>query len=187
MGYPEQQIHSDLVKQLMRKIRMRLIQTDKEKQIWDQDILLNYIKQQVSLLEQNLFTIEQRRATAATLVMVFIVARLAELHRAVLLSTSEDEYIIQTTILKSVKELLNSKSARFLMRESAHCVGSNPGQAIENQTSQTKPKNSGGSAMQRDTSKLMILAKPQEQQLCLRALAKHTQLPPLELRQLLNS
>ncbi|KAA6389906.1 MAG: hypothetical protein EZS28_014568 [Streblomastix strix] len=106
MGYSEQQIHSDLVKQLMRKIRMRLRQTDKEKQIWDLDILLNYIKQQVPLLEQNFLTIEQRRAIAATLVMVFTVARLAEPHRAVLLSTSEDEYIIQTTILKSLKKIV---------------------------------------------------------------------------------
>jgi hypothetical protein len=46
------------------------------------------------------------------------------------------------------------------MRESAHCVGSNPGSKIENQTYRTKPKNSGGSAMQKDTSKLMIFAKP---------------------------
>ncbi|KAA6390766.1 MAG: hypothetical protein EZS28_013703, partial [Streblomastix strix] len=53
---------------------MRLRQTDKEKRIWDLDILLNYIKQQVSLLEQGLFTVQQRRAIAATLVMVFTVA-----------------------------------------------------------------------------------------------------------------
>ncbi|KAA6362114.1 MAG: hypothetical protein EZS28_042359, partial [Streblomastix strix] len=91
MGYSEQQIHSDLVKQLMRKSRMRLRQTDKEKQIWDLDILLNYIKQQVPLLEQGLLSVQQRRAIAATLVMVFTVARLAELYRATLLSTSDDD------------------------------------------------------------------------------------------------
>ncbi|KAA6360034.1 MAG: hypothetical protein EZS28_044439, partial [Streblomastix strix] len=130
------------------------------------DILLNYIKQQVPLLEQNLLSIEQRRAIAATLVMVFTVARLAELHRAVLLSTSEDE---------------------FRMRDSAHYVDSNPGSVIENQTSRTKPKYSGGSAMQRDTSRLMIFAKPQEQQCGLLTLAKLTQSLPLELRQLPNS
>ncbi|KAA6393100.1 MAG: hypothetical protein EZS28_011377 [Streblomastix strix] len=80
MGYPEQQIQSDLVKQLMRKIRMRLRQTDREKQIQDLDILLNNIKQQVPSLEHNLLSIQQRRAIAATLAMVFTVARLAELH-----------------------------------------------------------------------------------------------------------
>ncbi|KAA6402740.1 MAG: hypothetical protein EZS28_001731 [Streblomastix strix] len=70
MEYPEQQIHSDLVKQLMRKIRMRLRQTDKEKQIWYLDILLNYLKSQVPLLEQNLLTIQKRKAIAATLIMI---------------------------------------------------------------------------------------------------------------------
>ncbi|KAA6357721.1 MAG: hypothetical protein EZS28_046752 [Streblomastix strix] len=113
MGYPEKQIHSELVKQHMRKIRMRLRQTDKEKQIWNLDILLNYIKQQVPLLEQNLLSIEQRRAIAATLVMVFTVARLAELHRAVLLSTSEDEQIIQTTILKSPQRIAEFKICKI--------------------------------------------------------------------------
>ncbi|KAA6366754.1 MAG: hypothetical protein EZS28_037719 [Streblomastix strix] len=101
MGYSEQQIHFDLIRQLMQKIRMRLRQTDKEKQIWDLDILLNYIKQQVPLFEQKLLTIQQRRAIAATLIMVFTVARLAELHRSTLFSTSDDEFIIQTTILQS--------------------------------------------------------------------------------------
>ncbi|KAA6403728.1 MAG: hypothetical protein EZS28_000747 [Streblomastix strix] len=113
IGYSEQQIHSDLVKQLMRKIRMRLRQTDKEKQIWDLDILLNYIKQQVPLLEQGLLTVQQRRAIAATLVMVFTVARLAELHRATLLSTSDDEYIIQTTILKSPQRIAEYKICKI--------------------------------------------------------------------------
>ncbi|KAA6392261.1 MAG: hypothetical protein EZS28_012210 [Streblomastix strix] len=113
MGYSEQQIHSDLVKQLMRKIRMRLRQTDKEKQIWDLDILLNYIKQQVPLLEQGLLSIQQRRAIAATLVMVFTVARLAELYRATLLSTSDDEYIIQTTILKSPQRIAEFKICKI--------------------------------------------------------------------------
>ncbi|KAA6384048.1 MAG: hypothetical protein EZS28_020423, partial [Streblomastix strix] len=113
MRYSEQQIHSDLVKQLMRKIRMRLRQTDKEKQIWDLDILLNYIKQQVPLLEQNLLSIQQRRAIAATLAMVFTVARLTELHRAVLLSTSEDECIIQTTILKSPQRITEFKICKI--------------------------------------------------------------------------
>ncbi|KAA6379695.1 MAG: hypothetical protein EZS28_024776, partial [Streblomastix strix] len=113
MGYSEQLIHSDLVKQLMRKIRMRLRQTDKEKQIWDLDILLNYFKQLVPILEQNLLSIEQRRAIAATLVMVFTVAGLAELHRAVLLSTSEDEYIIQTTILKCPQRIAEFKTCKI--------------------------------------------------------------------------
>ncbi|KAA6382866.1 MAG: hypothetical protein EZS28_021606, partial [Streblomastix strix] len=109
IGYSEQQIHSYLVKQLMRKIRMELRQTDKEKPIWDLDILLNYIKAQVPLLEQNALVIQQRRAIAATLVMVFTVARLAELHRATLLSTPDDEYIIQTTILKSSQRIAEFK------------------------------------------------------------------------------
>ncbi|KAA6394389.1 MAG: hypothetical protein EZS28_010086 [Streblomastix strix] len=113
MGYPEQQIHYDLFKQLMRKIRMRLRQTDKEKQIWNQDILLNYIKQQVPLLEQNLLIKEQRRAIAATQVMVFTVAGLVELHRAILLSTQEDEYIIQTTILKSPQRITEFKICKI--------------------------------------------------------------------------
>ncbi|KAA6359013.1 MAG: hypothetical protein EZS28_045460, partial [Streblomastix strix] len=113
MGYSEQQIHSDLVKQLMRKIRMRLRQIDKEKQIWDLDILLNYIKQQVPLLEQGLLSVQQRRAIAATLVMVFTVARLAELHRATLLSTLDDEYIIQTTILKSPQRIAEFKICKI--------------------------------------------------------------------------
>ncbi|KAA6361178.1 MAG: hypothetical protein EZS28_043296 [Streblomastix strix] len=113
MGYSEQQIHSDLVKQLLRKIRMRLRQTDKEKQIWDLDILLNYIKQQVPLLEQNLLSIQQRRAIAAIQVMVFTVAILAELHRAVLFRTSKDEYIIQTTILKSPQRIAEFKICKI--------------------------------------------------------------------------
>ncbi|KAA6358769.1 MAG: hypothetical protein EZS28_045704, partial [Streblomastix strix] len=113
MGYSEQQIHSDLVKQLMRKVRMRLRQTDKEKQIWALDILLNYVKQQVPLLEQGLLSVQQRRAIAATLVMIFTVARLAELYRATLLSTSDDEYIIQTTILKSPQRIAEFKICKI--------------------------------------------------------------------------
>ncbi|KAA6361891.1 MAG: hypothetical protein EZS28_042583, partial [Streblomastix strix] len=113
MGYSEQQIHSDLVKQLMRKIRMRLRQTDKEKQIWDLDILLNYIKAQVPLLEQNVLTIQQRGAIAASLVIVFTVARLAELHIVTLLSTSNDEYIIQTTVLKSPQRITEFKICKI--------------------------------------------------------------------------
>ncbi|KAA6398992.1 MAG: hypothetical protein EZS28_005478 [Streblomastix strix] len=113
MGYPEQQIHSELVKQLMRKIRTRHRLTDQEKQILDLDILLNYIKQQVPLLEQGLLSVQQRRAIAATLVMVLIVARIAELHRAELLSTSDDEYIIQTTILKCPQILAKFKICKI--------------------------------------------------------------------------
>ncbi|KAA6374299.1 MAG: hypothetical protein EZS28_030175 [Streblomastix strix] len=169
IGYSEQQIHSDPVKQLMRKIRMRLRQIDKEKQILDLDILLDYVKSQVPLLEQNLLTIQQRRAIAATLLIVFTIAKLAELHRAALLSTSDDEF------------------ARLLMRESAHCAGSNPGLLTEDQISEIKPKNSGGSAMQIDISRLMILAKLQEQQRNLLALARLTQKPPLELHKLPKS
>ncbi|KAA6396728.1 MAG: hypothetical protein EZS28_007741 [Streblomastix strix] len=45
--------------------------------------------------------------------MVFTVARLAELHRAVLLSTSEDEYIIQTTILKSPQRIAEFKICKI--------------------------------------------------------------------------
>ncbi|KAA6386557.1 MAG: hypothetical protein EZS28_017913 [Streblomastix strix] len=105
MVQSEQQIHFDLIKLLMLKSRMRIRRTDKEKLIWVLDIILIYIKQLVPLLEQNLFTIQKRRAIAATLVMVFTVARLAELHRAVLRSTSEDEYINQTIIQKSPKQL----------------------------------------------------------------------------------
>ncbi|KAA6359890.1 MAG: hypothetical protein EZS28_044584 [Streblomastix strix] len=101
--------------------------------------------------------------------MEFTVARLAELRRATLLSTSKDEY------------------GRFLMSESAHCVGSNPGSMKENQISSTKPQNSGRSAMLRNISRLMILAKPQDQQCNLLASARLTPLPPLEQRQLLNS
>ncbi|KAA6356139.1 MAG: hypothetical protein EZS28_048334, partial [Streblomastix strix] len=67
----------------------------------------------VPLLEQNLLTIEQRRAVAATLVMVFTVARLAELHRAVLPSTLEDEYIIQTMILKSPQRIAEFKICKI--------------------------------------------------------------------------
>ncbi|KAA6362057.1 MAG: hypothetical protein EZS28_042415 [Streblomastix strix] len=85
------------------------------------------------------------------------------------------------------KELLNSRFARFLMRESAHCVGSNPGLLKESLISKIQPKNSNGTAIQRITSRLMIIAKPQEQQFRLPALARHTQLPPVELRHSLNS
>ncbi|KAA6375879.1 MAG: hypothetical protein EZS28_028594 [Streblomastix strix] len=113
MVYPEQQIHSDLIKQIMQKIRMRLGQTNKEKQIWGLDILLNYIKSYVPLLEQNLLTILQRRAIATTLVMVFTVVRLAELYRAILLSTSDDEYIIQITILKSPQRIAEFKICKI--------------------------------------------------------------------------
>ncbi|KAA6369205.1 MAG: hypothetical protein EZS28_035267 [Streblomastix strix] len=74
-----------------------------------QDTSRGTIDSLIPLLEQNLLTIEQRRAIAATLVMVFTVARLAELHRAILLSTSEDEYIIQTTILKSPQRIAEFK------------------------------------------------------------------------------
>ncbi|KAA6365508.1 MAG: hypothetical protein EZS28_038966, partial [Streblomastix strix] len=88
MGYPEQQIHSDLVKQLMRKNRMRL----------------RYNR----LRETDL-----GRTIAATLVMVFTVAGLSELHRAVLLSTSEDEYVIQTTILKSPQRIAEFKICKI--------------------------------------------------------------------------
>ncbi|KAA6399824.1 MAG: hypothetical protein EZS28_004651 [Streblomastix strix] len=109
LGYSEQQIQSDLVKQLMRKIIMQLRQSDNEKQICDLDILLNYIKSQVPLLEQGLVTIQQRRAIAAIREMVFTVASLAELHRATLLSTSDDEYIIQTTFLKSPQSIAEFK------------------------------------------------------------------------------
>ncbi|KAA6362717.1 MAG: hypothetical protein EZS28_041754, partial [Streblomastix strix] len=45
--------------------------------------------------------------------MVFTVARLAELHRAVLLSTSEDEYIIQTMILKSPQRIAEFKICKI--------------------------------------------------------------------------
>ncbi|KAA6397162.1 MAG: hypothetical protein EZS28_007313 [Streblomastix strix] len=94
MGYSEQQIHSDLVKQLMRKIRIRLGQTEKEKEIWDLDILLTHIKS---------------RAIAATLVVVLTVARVVELNRATLFSTSDDEYIIQITILQSQQRIVEFK------------------------------------------------------------------------------
>ncbi|KAA6360942.1 MAG: hypothetical protein EZS28_043532 [Streblomastix strix] len=104
IGYSEQQIHSDLVIQLMRKIRMRFRQTDREKQIQDLDILLNYIKSQVPLLEQSLLTIQQRSTIIATLAIALIVTKLAELHGAILHSTSDNEYIIQTTILKSPQD-----------------------------------------------------------------------------------
>ncbi|KAA6393563.1 MAG: hypothetical protein EZS28_010911 [Streblomastix strix] len=108
MEYSEQQIHFDLVKQYMRKIRMRLRETDKEKQIWNPDIS-NCIKSQISVLEQNLLTIQQMKVVVDTLVMLFTVARLAELHRATLLSTPDDEYIIQTTILKSPQRIAEFK------------------------------------------------------------------------------
>ncbi|KAA6383694.1 MAG: hypothetical protein EZS28_020779 [Streblomastix strix] len=160
IGYSELKIRSDLVEQLMQKIRMQLRQTDKEKQILDLDILLHYIKAQIPLLDQNALAMQQRRAIAAALEMVFTVARFAEFHRTSLLSTSGDEYV--------------GKFIRFLMKESAHCVGSSPGQLAENQTSQIKPKIYGGSAMLRNISKLIILTKQQEQQCNLLALAKHT-------------
>ncbi|KAA6310455.1 MAG: hypothetical protein EZS28_056310, partial [Streblomastix strix] len=88
------------------------------------------------------------RIIAAALVMLFTVARLAELRRATLLSASNDEYIIQTTILKSPKELLIAKSARFPMKESAYYVGSSLDFQTENQSLQTMPKKYGGSATQ---------------------------------------
>ncbi|KAA6360462.1 MAG: hypothetical protein EZS28_044011, partial [Streblomastix strix] len=109
MGYSEQQIHYDLVKQLMREIRMRLRYTDKVKQIWNLDILLNYFKQQIPQLEQNLRSIQQRRAIATTLVMELTVARLAELYRATVLNASDDQYIIQTTNQKSLQRNVEFK------------------------------------------------------------------------------
>ncbi|KAA6401076.1 MAG: hypothetical protein EZS28_003397 [Streblomastix strix] len=80
-GHSEQQIHSDLVKQRIRKIKMSLRQIDKEKQ----------------------------RAIAARLVIVFTVAKLAELHRVTLLDASNDEYIIQTTILQTSQRIAEFK------------------------------------------------------------------------------
>ncbi|KAA6395838.1 MAG: hypothetical protein EZS28_008638 [Streblomastix strix] len=53
------------------------------------------------------------RAVAATLVIVFTFARLAELHRSILLSISDDEYIIQTTILKSVQRIAEFKICKI--------------------------------------------------------------------------
>ncbi|KAA6366712.1 MAG: hypothetical protein EZS28_037761, partial [Streblomastix strix] len=113
MENSEKYIHYDLVKQLRRKIRIWFRQTDKQKQIKELDILLNCIKEQIPLLEHGLLTIEQRRAIAATLVMVFTVARLAELHRAVLFSSSDDEYVIQTTILKSLQRIADFKICKI--------------------------------------------------------------------------
>ncbi|KAA6372709.1 MAG: hypothetical protein EZS28_031765 [Streblomastix strix] len=74
---------------------------------------MGYSEQQIHTDLQNLLSIEQRSAIAATLVMVFTVARLAELHRAVLFNTSEDEYIIQTTILKSPKRIAEFKICKI--------------------------------------------------------------------------
>ncbi|KAA6397840.1 MAG: hypothetical protein EZS28_006637 [Streblomastix strix] len=85
----------------------------KEEQIWDLDVLLDYIKSQVPYQNKNLPTIQYRRAIAATLVMLLTVARLAELHRAILLSTSDDEYIIQTTILKSLHRIVELKFCKI--------------------------------------------------------------------------
>ncbi|KAA6396030.1 MAG: hypothetical protein EZS28_008449 [Streblomastix strix] len=70
---------------------MRLRQTDNEKQILDPDFLLNNVKSQVPLPEQNFLKIQKRRAIEAKLVMVFTVARLAELHRATLHSAMDDK------------------------------------------------------------------------------------------------
>ncbi|KAA6383823.1 MAG: hypothetical protein EZS28_020651 [Streblomastix strix] len=84
------------------------------------------------------------------------------------------------------KDLQNSRSERFLMRESANQVGPSPGSVIENQAFRIKHKNYGGSDMKKDISMLIILAKSQEQQCSLLALARYTQLPPLTLERLLN-
>ncbi|KAA6326100.1 MAG: hypothetical protein EZS28_053994 [Streblomastix strix] len=83
MRNSEHQIHSDLVKQLIRKIRMRFIQTDKEKQ------------------NKTSSHIKQRGATAVILVIMFTIARLAELYRTTLLYTSDNKYTIQTTVQMS--------------------------------------------------------------------------------------
>ncbi|KAA6372659.1 MAG: hypothetical protein EZS28_031815 [Streblomastix strix] len=61
-------------------------------------------------------------------------------------------FTIQQSSTIATTPVMNSRSERFLMSESAHWVGLGPVSVIENQTSRTKPKNSGGSAIQRDTS-----------------------------------
>ncbi|KAA6373257.1 MAG: hypothetical protein EZS28_031215 [Streblomastix strix] len=187
MGYSEQQIHSDLVKQLMRKIRMRLKQTDKENQIWDLDILLNYIKQQVPSMEQNLLSIQQRRAIVATLAMVYTVARLAELHRAVLLSTSEDEYIIQTMIMKSPQRIDEFKICKI--SDERNC----PLRWFKSWFKDREPNipNKAQELWRISHAERYIqaddLSKPQDQQCSLLALAILIRLPQLELWQLPNS
>ncbi|KAA6313265.1 MAG: hypothetical protein EZS28_055784, partial [Streblomastix strix] len=118
---------------------------------------------------------------------VFTVASLAELHRATLHSTSDDEYIIQTTILKSPQRIAEFKICKIPDERICPLRWFKSWFAEREPEFQTRPKNSGGSAMRRDKSKLTILAKPQEQQCNLPALARHTQLPPLGLLQSPNS
>ncbi|KAA6314046.1 MAG: hypothetical protein EZS28_055651, partial [Streblomastix strix] len=43
IGYTEEQVHSDLVKQLMKDILTRTRKRDSEIEIWDLDLLLDYI------------------------------------------------------------------------------------------------------------------------------------------------
>ncbi|KAA6377891.1 MAG: hypothetical protein EZS28_026581 [Streblomastix strix] len=109
LGYKEYKIHSSLVKQLIRPIVMRTRKKEKEDEIWQLSQLLLQIESEYESYMKNTKTKEQIMFTALTIFIVFTTARLAELYRAYVISQSNAELIIETSILKQPQRIVQFK------------------------------------------------------------------------------
>jgi hypothetical protein len=100
LGYQEEEVHSPLVALLMRPINLRTRHKDKESEIWELSMLLDYICTLVPRLESNQFTELEIMFVSLTLTMVFTVARLAELNRMTISRQDENVLVIDSLVLK---------------------------------------------------------------------------------------
>ncbi|KAA6359982.1 MAG: hypothetical protein EZS28_044491 [Streblomastix strix] len=85
---------------------MRIRKKENEEEIWQLCQLLLQIESGYENYLKNTVTKEQIMFTALTIFMVFTTARLAELHRAYVISQCNAELIIETTILKQLQRIV---------------------------------------------------------------------------------
>ncbi|KAA6380481.1 MAG: hypothetical protein EZS28_023995 [Streblomastix strix] len=109
LGYEEQQIHSSLVKQLIRPIFMRTRKKEKIQEIQQFRQLLLQNESEYESNMKNAETKEQLMFSALTIFLVFTTAGLAKLHRAYIISQSDAELIIEATILKQPQRIVQFK------------------------------------------------------------------------------
>ncbi|KAA6365263.1 MAG: hypothetical protein EZS28_039210, partial [Streblomastix strix] len=85
---------------------------DKESEIWELSMLLDYICTLVPRLESNQLTRLEIMFVSLTLTMVFTVARLAELHRMTIPRQDENELVIDSLVLKKPQRRIEFKLKR---------------------------------------------------------------------------
>ncbi|KAA6381308.1 MAG: hypothetical protein EZS28_023162 [Streblomastix strix] len=88
---------------------MRTWKKEKEEEIWQLSQLLLQIESEYESYMKNATTREQKMFTALTISIVFTTARSAEIHRAYVIFKSNAELIIETTILKQPRRIVQFK------------------------------------------------------------------------------